>query len=68
MAMSDYHLCDVCGGKAFYDANIDDRRYTATWDPSETEKPIGIAVLCPKCNETHEAVVRPRAEWILTKG
>lgn len=23
MAMSDYRLCDVCGGKAFYDALLD---------------------------------------------
>lgn len=22
MALSDYRLCDVCGGKAFYDANL----------------------------------------------
>lgn len=22
MAMADYRLCDVCGGKAFYDANL----------------------------------------------
>lgn len=23
MAISDYRQCDVCGGKAFYDANLD---------------------------------------------
>lgn len=22
MALADYRLCDVCGGKAFYDANL----------------------------------------------
>lgn len=22
MAMADYRLCDVCGGKAFYDSNL----------------------------------------------
>ena len=60
MAMSDYKLCDVCGGKAFYDANILDDRYVATWDPSETADPIGIAVLCPECNKTHVALVAPR--------
>lgn len=60
MALADYKLCDVCGNKAFYDANIDDTRYTATWDDREKTPPIGIAVLCPGCNQTHEAVIRPR--------
>lgn len=60
MAMADYRLCDVCGGKAFYDADIRDSHYCATWDPSEDAEPIGLAVLCSDCNKTHEAVVRPR--------
>lgn len=60
MAMADYKLCDLCGGKAFYDANITDPRYTATWDPSEETPAVGIAVLCATCNKTHEAVIRYR--------
>lgn len=41
MALADYRLCDVCGGKAFYDAslNYDDR-------PSEyriNNKPYRVA-------------------------
>lgn len=61
MAMCDYKTCDLCGGKAFYDANITSPAYWATWDPSETEPPIGLAVLCAACNQTHEAIFRPRA-------
>ena len=66
MAMSDYYLCDVCGEKAFYDANITDSRYCATYDPTEDAEPIGIAVLCSECNKTHELIIRPLAE--LTGG
>ena len=58
--MADYRLCDLCGAKAFYDANIEDPRYCATYDLNEDAEPIGIAVLCPECNKTHEAVVCPR--------
>ena len=62
MAMADYKACDLCGGKAFYDANIHDGCYVATYDPSTAEDtpPIGLAVLCAACNETHEAIIRPR--------
>ena len=61
MAMCDYALCDVCGGKAFYDANISDPRYCATYDPTEDADPIGIAVLCSECNKTHRTIIGPRA-------
>lgn len=60
MAMCDYKLCDLCGRKAFYDADIRDAHYVATYDSSEAEKPVGIAVLCADCNLTHEAIIRPR--------
>jgi len=60
MAAADYHLCDLCGAKAFYDANIGDPYYVATYAPSADAEPIGIAVLCWQCNKTHEAVIRPR--------
>ena len=44
MARSDYRLCDVCGGKAFYDSNLnyrdtpseyrqDDRPFRTAGDP-----------------------------------
>ncbi|MFN3169254.1 MAG: hypothetical protein ACE37E_01015 [Hyphomicrobiales bacterium] len=61
MALADYKRCDVCGGKAFYDANITDPRYVATWDDSEDEfEPVGLAVLCSGCNKTHKAVIVDR--------
>jgi hypothetical protein len=74
MASADYKLCDVCGNKAFYDADISDHRYVATYDPEEARKwdPIGLAVLCSECNKTHKAVIvhAPKAsdqtigEWL----
>jgi hypothetical protein len=62
MALVDYKLCDLCGRKAFYDANIEDFRYVATYDPKVAKSfaPIGIAVLCHECNLTHEVVIVPR--------
>lgn len=59
MALSDYHLCAVCRGKAFYDANIDDPGYCATYDPGQGCEPIAIKALCPECAKTHEVIVRP---------
>lgn len=59
MAMCDYAQCHKCHGKAFYDANISDPGYCATWDPSEEADPIGIAVLCAECAKTYEAVILP---------
>lgn len=53
MAMCDYKLCDRCGNKAFYDVDITDSHYVATYDPTEDADPIGIAILCSDCNKTH---------------
>ena len=61
MAAADYHLCHLCGRKAFYDADVSDDRYLAVFMPDIAE-PIGIAVLCVDCNKTHEAVFRPRQQ------
>jgi hypothetical protein len=60
MAYMDYHHCAVCKGKAFYDANIDDPRYVATYRDDTGWEPIGIAVLCSDCNKTHEISIRER--------
>ena len=62
MAIADYHLCAVCEGKAFYDANISDPHYVATWDPSEDAEPIGIKVLCYECAKTYEVFVQEKSE------
>ena len=61
MAKSDYYLCDVCEGKAFYDADIQDSAYIATYDHSEDATPIAIKALCSECAKTHEIVVQPKA-------
>lgn len=61
MAWSDYKICDLCGNaKVFYDANIQDKRYQATWgEPSDCD-PIGLKAICGNCNKTHEVVIVPR--------
>lgn len=59
MASADYWLCDVCGAKAFYDANLnyeDDgpRRKDSRMLPTG----CGDAqVICEECAKTHEVVV-----------
>ncbi len=62
MASADYRLCDVCDGKSFYDANLDYPGGCADlqFDP----RPAGCgdwSVLCDRCAQTHETVVRPKA-------
>lgn len=68
MAASDYRLCDVCAGKAFYDANLN---YEYTRDTSHSVRNAGSlmsgtrldylgdwVVVCEDCIETHEIVLR----------
>lgn len=62
MAMADYCLCDLCEGKAFYDINIEDPHYVATYNQNTGYEPIGIAVLCSECNKTHKCVVVERGD------
>lgn len=59
MAMSDYRLCDACGGKAFYDAELDydmGNLNPETFEP-KLQMVSSMAVVCDKCEETHVAVV-----------
>ena len=41
MALADYRLCDVCGSKVFYDANLNYEQGKSAWDnepiPKEEE-------------------------------
>ena len=60
MAIADYKLCDVCQGKAFYDANITDPNYTSTWDASEDWDGVELAVLCSRCKKTHKITIAER--------
>lgn len=62
MAWSDYKICDHCGNaKVFYDANIQDERYQATWGEPSDYDPIGLKAICGNCNKTHEVVIVARA-------
>ena len=61
MAMADYYLCDVCGNKCFYDANlnweVDDN--TGEWSLDHMGD---MAAICQGCAATHEIrVVRKDA-------
>lgn len=67
MAAADYYLCDVCGQKCFYDANLnwefDERDHRIP----EDEKVRGtggkldycgdMKCICLDCAKTHECVV-----------
>lgn len=60
MALADYRLCDVCGNKAFYDANLN---YDVDENGVTTLDHVGAwAVLCVDCAKTHETVVLKRGE------
>lgn len=53
MALSDYYLCDICGSKTFYDANInynDDGKITGVGD---------IQVLCGFCATKYKVIIVP---------
>lgn len=70
MALADYRLCDVCGGKAFYDSNLNYE--FRDYEPSEEAHVDGElanyrldylgdwAVICLTCRQTHRCVVVPR--------
>lgn len=73
MAMSDYRLCDVCGGKAFYDASLNYETPTKdgkdTWgkimQPEDFVRGETYAldrvgdwkVICQECAKTHQAII-----------
>lgn len=75
MAMADYRQCDVCGCKAFYDANLNyewpDKNGNGSWgqkiEPHEMVRDSGHkldslgdwAVVCTECAKTHKCVVVP---------
>lgn len=57
MALCDYRLCDACGGKAFYDANLNYSEETGMPDY------VGAwVVLCEDCAKTHDIVVVAKEE------
>ena len=50
MAYADYTHCDLCDCKVYYDANVD-----YDWNLGS------MAVICKKCAETHETIVREKS-------
>lgn len=51
MAAADYRLCDVCGSKTFYDANLD---YDFKEYPGTGLYNLGDwSVICRNCAKTH---------------
>lgn len=67
MAYADYRLCDVCGGKTFYDANLN---YDQGADVEGSVRNSGVllqhtrldylgdwCVICQECARTHECRV-----------
>ena len=64
MAAADYRLCDVCGGKAFYDANLNND-FDAPAEEHIRDSNYKLdylgdwAVLCRDCAKTHKCVIEP---------
>lgn len=57
MALADYRLCDVCGRKAFYDANLN---YDFNEYPETGLSNLGDwSVLCRDCAKTHTTQIVP---------
>lgn len=61
MAAADYYLCDVCGNKTFYDAEL---HYDGNENPdTHHERPVGVGhmvVLCQDCAKTHKVIIEKR--------
>lgn len=63
MALGDYHACDNCGAKTFYDANLDgfhDRESGVWLYGTEGFHGYRAFALCASCEKTHEIVVQEK--------
>lgn len=65
MAMSDYRLCDVCDGKAFYDSNLNYGSGTDEWHKSD--QPFRVAgddqYSKPDLNQKHGMRLDYLGDW-----
>lgn len=72
MAAADYRLCDVCGGKAFYDSNLnyEDERdapdraaYKIAGEEANWGYRLGYlgdwAVICTDCSSSYKTAIVP---------
>lgn len=50
MALGDYHLCAVCNGKAFYDAELTEH-YLEMCDRNQ------VKALCNSCAESYQIAI-----------
>lgn len=66
MAMGDYYQCDVCGCKAFYDANLHYEEVQPPVAYGASGQKLGnvgdMAVICDDCSKTHEVVIRMKED------
>jgi hypothetical protein len=66
MAMADYYLCDKCGEKCFYDANLNYEYPDKAGDQLVKDRGFkldhlgDIAALCLDCSQTHEVIVQEK--------
>jgi hypothetical protein len=61
MAGSDYYLCDVCGRKAFYDAELNYQWGNKSGDPV-LDNVGSMIVLCNICSEVYRITLVRREE------
>lgn len=65
MAFADYYLCDLCGGKTFYDSNLSywDERMDAETGHRVPDGRVGhMRAICTECAKTHRLEIVPRSE------
>jgi hypothetical protein len=63
MAMADYRLCDVCGKKAFYDANLNyDFDKVDPVEGPKLDYVSSMAVVCDDCGDKFRAVIEPKPQ------
>lgn len=62
MAGADYYHCDLCGCKAFYDANLNydyENCDPETYAP-KLERVGAMKVLCDDCAKTHDVIIQAK--------
>ena len=66
MAAADYRHCDICGAKAFYDAELN---YDFEDYPETGLYNLGSWVcLCTECSKTHEIKIVPKEPTNVPRG
>ena len=63
MAASDYYLCDSCGCKVFYDAEVSYEQDNSSPGGKPWPDNVGsMAVLCRTCSQTKRVVIEDRKD------